>query len=429
MPDDLDDAIRMPDNSTSPGLAADTFSRRTLMASVVGGVSAVALASRFAGRLRKPSPAQQSPGASPVAASPVAGTPSATASATATATVTPSPTPVPDPFGDIEVVRGERFEYADGPRSSETLTLFVQGAASNLDFSPASYVQDTQIITAYLDPLVGIDAVTMEPVPWLAEKWVWGDGNQTVTFTLREDVRWHDDRPLTADDVAFSFTVYRDDIDSAVRNFFTTMEAAEALDDRTVKVTLSTPDGNWILNASSLPIFSRRQYREYWESQPEGARSLTGFDWNDNSPVGSGPWKIDAQDSNAITLRSWEDYWQNPPAFEELIFRFSESQEERVARWIEGEGDLLWPVSLADVPNLKDTEARLFAAPGAQVAFAAFNFENWGREQFPQLLSDANVRQALNLAIDREKYADETYLGLIHQTAAGTVAQPWANDP
>ncbi len=124
---------------------------------------------------------------------------------------------------------------------------------------------------------------------------------------------------MTADDVAFSLTVYRDDIDSAVRNFFTTMESVEVLDDRTVKVNLSTPDGNWVLNASSLPIFSRRQYRDYWEGQPEGARSLTGFDWDDNPPIGTGPWKVEAQDSDAITFSPWEDYWQNPPAFEELI--------------------------------------------------------------------------------------------------------------
>jgi peptide/nickel transport system substrate-binding protein len=86
-------------------------------------------------------------------------------------------------------------------------------------------------------------------------------------------------------------------------------------------------------------------------------------------------------------------------------------------------------VTLSDIPALKDTEARLFAAPGAQVAFAAFNFENWSREQFPQLLADSRVRQALDLAIDRDKYATESFLGLIDQTAAGTVAQPWANDP
>ncbi len=440
MPDAPDEQTISPPSPTSTPLSADAFSRRTLMASVIGGVSAVALAGRFAGALRgpsKPNFAQTgSTGTSSVGGatpSPLAGSPAASPvaspSATATATATPSPTPVPDPFGDIEVVTGERWQYEDDPIASKTLTLFVQGTNTNLDFSPSSYTQDAQIITSYLDPLVGTDMATMEPVPWLAEKWEWSDGNQTVTFTLRGDVTWHDGRKFTADDVAFSFTVYRDDIDSAVRNFFTTMDSVDVVDDRTLKVNLTTPDGNWILNASTLPIFSERQYGDYWNGQAEGERSLTGFDWKKNVPVGTGPWKITEQKSDAVVMEPNEKYWQEPPHFTKLVLRFTETQDDRIARWVDGDGDLLWPVSPLDIPTLKDTEARLYASQGAQVAFAAFNFENLAREQFPQMLTDTRVREALNLAIDRDRYASETFLGLIDQTAAGTVAQPWANDP
>lgn len=435
MNDSLDDQTPAPASSPPPGLSPDAFSRRTLMASVIGGVSAVALASRFAGALRggtRPSGLAQTGSTGPSSVG--GGTPSPVASPVAspanTATPTPSPTPVPDPFGDIEVFKGDRWVYASEPIPSETLTLFVQGTESNLDFNPASYGQDAQIITAYLDPLVGIDPITMEPTPSLAEKWVWDDGNQTVTYSLRGDVTWHDGRRLTADDVAFSFIVYRDDIDSAVRNFFTSMDSVEAIDDRTLRVNLTVPDGNWILNASSLPVFSARQYRDYWNGQPEGERTLTGFGWDDDDlPIGTGPWTVADIASDEIVLQSNGDYWKTPPHFEKLVYRFSESQDERVSRWVDGEADLLWPVSLVNIPSLKDTAANLFAAPGAQVAFAAFNFENSAREAYPQLLSDARVREALNLAVDRDTYAAVTFLGLIDQAAAGTVAQPWANDP
>lgn len=435
MTDRLDDQTPDQAGGAPPGLSPDAFSRRTLMASVIGGVSVVALASRFAGTLRggsNPSGLAQTGSTGPTSIgegspSPVA---SPVASPVTTATPTPSPTPVPDPFGDIDVFQGDRWEYASAPVASETLTLFVQGTDNNLDFNPVSYRQDVQITTAYLDPLVGIDTVTMEPIPWLAEKWLWDDGNQTVTFSLRGDVTWHDGRRLTADDVAFSFLVYRDDLDSAVRNFFTSMESVEAVDDRTVRVDLTAPDGNWILNASSLPIFSERQYGDFWNGQTEGERTLAGFGWDDdNPPIGTGPWTVAELKSDDVVLHPYEDYWQEPPFFEKLVYRFTESQEDRVSRWIDGDADLLWPVSLTDIPTLKDTEARLFAAPGAQVAFTAFNFENWAREQFPQLLSDRRVREALNLAVDRDKYATENFLGLIDQRAAGTVAQPWANDP
>lgn len=336
---------------------------------------------------------------------------------------------MPDPFGDIEVIQGERFEYDSEPLASKTLTLFTQGAGQNLDFSPVSYSQDAQIITSYLDPLVGVDKATMEPVPWLADRWEWSDGNQTITFTLRDDVRWHDGRKLTADDVVFSFMVYRDDIDSAVRNFFTNMDSAQALDDRTVQVNLSAPDGNWILNASSLPIFSQRQYGDFWNNQPEGERTLTGFDWQENYPIGTGPWQVTEQRSDAVVMSPYKEYWQDSPRFQKLILRFTESQDDRIARWNDGDGDFLWPVSPLDVPALNGAAARLYASDGAQVAFAAFNFENLAREQFPQLLTDTRVREALNLAIDRDNYAAGPLLGLIEQNLAGTVAQPWANDP
>lgn len=202
MPDELDDSISNPSPTPPAGLTADAFSRRTLMASVIGGVSAAALAGRFAGVLRdtaKPaleqtsSTSRGSVGGTP---SPVAASPVSSPTPSPTATNTPSPTPVPDPFGDIEVLRGESWIYESDPVASKTITLFVQGTDTNLDFSPASYTQDPQILTSYLDPLVGIDKVTMEPIPWLAEKWEWTDGNQTVTFKLRGDVTWHNDANL-----------------------------------------------------------------------------------------------------------------------------------------------------------------------------------------------------------------------------------------
>lgn len=437
MTDTSNDQTPTPMGPHPVGLTPDAFTRRTLMVSVIGGVSAVALASRFAGALRgKSNPTGLAQTGSTGPASVGEGSPSPLASpvasptSTPTATPSPSPTPVPDPFGDIEVLRGDRWEYDSDPAPSETLSLFVQGFENNLDFNPAAYQQDAQIITAYLDPLVGIDRITMEPIPALAEQWVWEDGNQTVSYSLRGDVKWHDGRRLTAEDVAFSFTVYRDDLNSAVRNFFTSMDSVEAADDRTVKVNLSVPDGNWILNASSLPIFSERQYGDYWFGQPEGERTLTGFGWdNGDLPIGTGPWIVSEINSDNIELTANQDYWLESPHFEELVYHFSESPDERVSRWVDGEADLLWPVSLTNLPALKDTEARLFAAPGAQVTFAAFNFDNLGREQFPQLLTDTRVREALNLTVDRNKYATETFLGLIDQTAAGTVAQPWANDP
>ena len=106
------------------------------------------------------------------------------------------------------------------------MNLAVTGGSANLNFNPAAFRQSYQITASYLDPLVWIDDVTMEPEPWLAESWVWSDDSKSITFNLRDDVRWHDGDRLSARDVVFSFEVYRDDVDSGARNLFTQMDKA-----------------------------------------------------------------------------------------------------------------------------------------------------------------------------------------------------------
>ena len=99
-----------------------------------------------------------------------------------------------------------------------------------------------------------------------------------------------------------------------------------------------------------------------------------------------------------------------------------------VERWRSNEIDLLWPVAVGDLEGVADAPANLYVANGAQVMFAAFNFDNQARA-LPSLLADIRIRQALTHAIDRDRYADGAFQGFTRAYAAGTVAQPWAFDP
>jgi peptide/nickel transport system substrate-binding protein len=308
-----------------------------------------------------------------------------------------------------------------------SLTLML-ASGDNSDFSPAAFRQDLQIMVSYLDPLVWIDEVTMEPRPWLAESWEWNDDHTVITYHLRKNVRWHDGTELTSRDVVFSLYVYRDDLDSAVRNFFTTMASAETDGKYGVKVTLTEPDGNWLLNASNQFIIQRKQYLDYWESRPEGERTLSGFNWRKNPPLGTGPWAIEKRNEQQITLSRWKRYWAGRPYAEELTLTWSGDREARINAWKTGQSDLLWPVRPADLPLAADTPGRLYVSDSASVMFAAFNFDNPARKP-RDLFKDVRVRRALSLAIDRERYAREVFHGFIHADRAGTIAQPWAYDP
>lgn len=330
-------------------------------------------------------------------------------------------------IGQLQVIRDARPVYELSPTEGGQLRLMIETAAND-DFSPAAFRQDFQIMASYLDPLVWIDEVTMKPVPGLAERWEVSADGTTITYFLRQGVEWHDGSSFQARDVVFSFYVYRDDLDSAVRNFFVNMQSAEAPDRDTVVVTLSSPDANWLLNASSQFIFQRAQYTRYWNDRPEGQRTLTGFDWDDEPAIGTGPWKLDRSSENVARFARNDDYWAGAPHFEELSIQVEGDSGARLAAWKAGEVDLLWPVRYETVVAASDTPGKLYVANGAAVMFAAFNFEN--PESNPTtFMSDLRIRQAMSLAIDRNRYATEVFGGFIQVDRAGTVAQPWANNP
>ncbi len=330
-----------------------------------------------------------------------------------------------DRLGQLTVIRDQEPAYPGQPISGGDLRIPLR-QAENENFNPVAFDQDFQIPVSYLDPLVKPNPVTLAPEPWLAESWEWNEDQTIITYALRSGVTWHDGTPLTADDVRFSLFVARDDIFSELRNFFVLMDDAEAVDDLTVRVILSAVDNTWLFNASSLLIFQRAQYTDYWSARPYGERTLTGFDWEASPPLGTGPWSVEAFDDDGVTMNRNDDYWAGAPFMESLSLPVIPDPTERVTAWNDGEIDLLWPVPASVLDEVSATSARLHVVPSASVMFAAFNFDNPARI-VPNLLVDPALRAALNLAIDRAGYAEEVFRGFIAVDQAGTVAQPWAN--
>lgn len=340
---------------------------------------------------------------------------------------TPDATTRADRPEGLTIVREQDPVYAGSPQPSGLLRLMRSPAVRD-DFSPVSFRQDFQITVSYLDPLLRPDPLTMMPGPWLAERWRWSEDGRTITYTLRDDVRWHDGSPFTSEDVGFSFLAYRDDVDSGVGAVFSVMEDVRAVDDRTVAVTLSEVDGSWLFNASTQPVFQAAQYGRYWTSKPPGAQTLTGFDWSEEMPIGTGPWRVIDWDNSGVSFDRFERSWAVTPAFERMTVGWEDDEERRVEAWRRGEVDLLWPVSPEVVEEVQGEPGTLVVGDGATVMFAAFNFFNPLRPE-PGIFADVRVRRALSLAIDRSQYAEKVFETFIRQRAAGTLAQPWANAP
>ncbi len=330
--------------------------------------------------------------------------------------------PEPERIGNLLVVRDQRPVYTDAPERSGPITM-VRVGKSNTDFNPSTFAQDYQIPTSYLDPLVWIESVTMAPQPWLASSWEWSADGTVLEYTLRDDVLWHDGEQFTARDVVFSFTVYRDDVYSSAYNLFTNMEKIEAVDDTTVRVTLSTPDGNWIRNASSQLILQREQYGEFWDAQPLGQRTLDGFDWDAAPPVGTGQWIITDFRDSRVKFKRNRDHWFASPWSSELQLDFVSDSASQLAQWVDGSADIAWPIAPADLPAAGVRAGTVYVAETVRTMFAAFNFNNPTRND-PGWLGDLRIRQALSLGIDRSRYANEIWSGFMRPNLPGTIIQP-----
>ena len=121
-----------------------------------------------------------------------------------------------------------------------------------------------------------------------------------VKFTLRQQARWHDGRPVTAEDVAFTFDTLVTKGIPFYRSFYADVSAVEVLDERAVKFSFAggvNPELPLIIGQMRvLP-------KHYWEGRDFEETTL-------EPPLGSGPYKIEAVDpGRSIVYRRVEDYW------------------------------------------------------------------------------------------------------------------------
>ncbi|MEJ7787330.1 MAG: ABC transporter substrate-binding protein [Solirubrobacteraceae bacterium] len=133
--------------------------------------------------------------------------------------------------------------------------------------TPTTFERGYSLMTLVYDTLMLRDA-SGAPQPWLARSLRKSDGGRRITLRLRGGVRWHDGRPLTASDVAFTF----DFVAARPHPRFTPqlldVEQVKAVDRLTVEITLREPAPGFPAQPlADLPILPRH----LWEDLPEGS--------------------------------------------------------------------------------------------------------------------------------------------------------------
>jgi peptide/nickel transport system substrate-binding protein len=244
--------------------------------------------------------------------------------------------------------------------------------------------------------------VREDPEPWLAERAEPNDDFTEWTVTLREGVTWHDGEPLTAEDVKFSFEYYVAQEGASGRyahhvSDVPPFEAAEVVDDRTVRLTFAAPAPAFeIMPGADLPIIPQH----VWEgiADPRTASEML--------PVGSGPYKlVEIRPDQLYRFEANEDYFKGKPTVDVLELPIVKDPAAAFAALRTGEVAHVTrsvPAELADqftaTDDIEIAESTRFES--TQLFFNA---------RKPPL-DDARLRKAIAMAVDRQALVDTVLL-------------------
>ncbi|MBK6791519.1 MAG: ABC transporter substrate-binding protein [Anaerolineales bacterium] len=328
------------------------------------------------------------------------------------------------PAADATEASAEATEAPAEEASGGTLTIGLPVEPETLDPGDAVYVQEQFILMNLFDSLLSISP-DGELHPGLATAWEPNADYSEFTFTLRQDVTFHDGTPFTAEAVKASFDHINSDavLESGGKSLLQDHSYVETVvvDDYTVTVKFG----------ASYPLFLRDASRQWLSISSPVALEASGADYGRN-PVGTGPFKFVQWDAQSqIVLERNPDYnWgpefaahQGPANLEQVVFRILPEAATRLTAFETGEVLIASEPPALDAIALADSGAaaiQTFAQPGVP-AILMINATKAPTD-------NVNVRKAMILAVNQEELAQTAFqeLGL----PATSVISPttWAYD-
>ncbi|MCT8136325.1 peptide-binding protein [Anaerobacillus sp. CMMVII] len=240
------------------------------------------------------------------------------------------------------------------------------------------------------------------------------DGLEWV-YTLREGVLFHDGTELTAEDVEFTYNIFKhEDYAGPRAGSFSNVEKIEAIEKYKVKFTLSEADARFPTLAGygilpkhilgDVPVADLGEYQEF----------------NQKNPIGAGPFKfVSWTPGQNLVVEAFDEYFEGRPYLDKVTFRFASDSNALVL--LMQTGDIDWmiapPAELATIETFD--HARVSNTLALRYDYIGWNLQN-------PLFQDVKVRQALTHAIDRQEIVDTIMEG--NATVAHAPVSPlsWA---
>ncbi len=313
--------------------------------------------------------------------------------------------------GGGEDVAGEDEPGAGGTETPTEPVTFVFGRgadADRLDPARTTNGESVKIVTNVFNGLVRFKEGSTEVEPDLAKDWTISPDGLVYTFTLRDDVKFHDGTPFNADAVVY--TIERQANEEHPTHFedmsyagFTLepLDKIEKVDEYTVEISLKTPYAPFLKN---LAMFSN------YIVNPVAVDEMG--DEYAQRPIGTGPYVFESWTrDDRIVLKANDDYFRGRPAVDQIIFRVIPENAARLAELQSGNIHMMDGISPNDLQRIEsDNSLVLYSMPGLNINYMRFPFNY-------EPYNDKRVRQGFSYAINRENIVAYLYQG------AGVVAE------
>lgn len=298
-----------------------------------------------------------------------------------------------------------------------------------------------EIFRFIYEGLISENGLTGELEPALAESWVLSEDKKRIIFTLRSKLKWSDGKPLTADDVIFTYqdiylnpkipTIYRDFLRIGSSGAF---PSVKKIDRRRVEFILPEPFAPFIRYIEKLKILPAHALRDTIFSTDADGKPLFLSTWNTNTQpqkiISNGAFKLaNYIPSQRIILEKNPFYWRKDsagnslPYIDQLIIEIIPSTDNQLIRFRSGELDSIG-VDPEAFQLLKREEKRgkykIYNSSALGYRFVGFNLNKAKNSEGKPLLdpiksgwfNNLAFRQAVAYAINRQQINNTIYRGL-----------------
>jgi peptide/nickel transport system substrate-binding protein len=284
--------------------------------------------------------------------------------------------------------------------TSKTLVVENNPVATMTDtFNPFSATAIGKTVNAealFYEPLIQFNNTKAgQTYPWLAQSYTWNTDGTAITFKLRDNVKWSDGQPFTADDVAYTFQLMQTNKALNYSGLPITGESTSGTD--SVTITFSSAE---YTNIYAIAGQTWIVPKHIWSTQ-----SAPGT-WTDPTPIGTGPYTLDKFSPQGFTVKANPSYWGGTPKVSEVSFPAFASNTTALTALQQGEIDYTGN----DIDNIqtnfvaKDPAHNHYYFPATNTVVLLPNTATWP-------FSNKAVRLAVSAGMNRSQLSTQGETG------------------